>query len=202
MKNPTHADVRLCLIIEEKLVPRFFLLLGQGFSVKISVGCSIKEMFCGQLGFHDDYLEKRIQTIFLDGKAVDDVESSFITDGSTIALSAAMPGLVGAILRKGGRYATMRSQISHSKDGYSALNRKGKVNLKLFNLIAKEVGPTFLKQGIWIKGDEFFDFVNRQQGDFWVGCKAAELDGKNLDPAKIKEIEWKNKNIFLQLKMS
>ena len=34
----------------------------------------------------------------LDGKPVDDIGSSFLHDGSTLALSAAMPGLVGATL--------------------------------------------------------------------------------------------------------
>ena len=96
----------------------------------------------------------------------------------------------------------MRSQISHSKDSYSALNREGKINLKLFNLIVKEMGPTFLKQGIWIKGNNFYNFVDRRQVDFWMGFKAVELDGKDIDPAKIKEIEWKNRNIFLQLTIS
>ena len=43
--------------------------------MKIQVNCSIKSLLCDQLGVTPDFVDKRIQTIFLDGKAVDDVNS-------------------------------------------------------------------------------------------------------------------------------
>jgi len=90
--------VRLSLTLEPDKIHGFFPLLRQGFMVRARVGCSIKTMLCEQFGVSPEYMEDRIKTIFLDGKTVDDVDSAIIKDGSTLALSAAMPGLVGATL--------------------------------------------------------------------------------------------------------
>jgi len=100
-------------------MPSFFQLMQRGFMVKIRVGCSIKSLLCNQLGLSQEYLEERIQTILLDGRPVDDVESAIVKQESTLALSAALPGLVGATLRKGGYYAPLRSHISHSETASS-----------------------------------------------------------------------------------
>ncbi|MBW1863527.1 MAG: hypothetical protein JRJ02_14325, partial [Deltaproteobacteria bacterium] len=158
---------KLNLSLEDNLVPNFFYLLQQGFMVKAQVG------FCKQLGVSPEYLEDRIQTIFLDGKPVDHVNSAIIEHGSTLALSAAMPGLLGATLRKGSYYAAMRSQISYRKKTKLGPIQEGMVFLKLFNLLLGELGPDFLKRGIWLDGKILEDFFKGQSNDFWAGCKAA-----------------------------
>jgi len=168
--------------------------------VKTRVGCSIKTLLCQQLGLSPEYLEKRIQTIFLDGRPVDDVNSATIKQGSTLALSAAMPGLVGATLRKGSYYASMRSQISYREMTTSKSPHEGMILLKLFNLILKELGPAFLKQGIRINGKDLSDFFIRQSDDFWAGCKAARVDGKEFDLDKLLEIKYADRYVFLKLK--
>ena len=160
----------------------------------------MKELLCGQLGIKDDYLEERIQTIFLDDKIVDDANSAVIREGSILALSAAMPGVLGATLRKGGRYAPMRRQISHEKDITSDIHKKGEVTIKLFNLIVRELGPLFLEQGIRIKGEDFFDIVARNENVFMTGCKKVIKDGNDIDPEKLMEVEWEGKQVFLQIK--
>ena len=144
---------RLSLIVESKLVPLFFQLLGHGFSLNVQTGCSVKELLCNQLGIHEDYLAQRIQTIFLNAKVVDDVNSAIVDRDATLALSGAMPGLVGAILRSGGFYAPMRSQISHQKNEPTLQLKNGKITLKLWNLVVKEIGPVFLESGIWVQGE-------------------------------------------------
>ena len=53
----------------------------------------------------------------LDGKPVDDIGAALVQDGSTLALSAAMPGLVGATLRRGGAYSSFRSAITYHETG-------------------------------------------------------------------------------------
>jgi len=70
--------------------------------ISATVGCSIKNLLCNQFDITPEYLSDRISTIFLNGKPVDDVESAIIKDNSILALSGAMPGLVGATFRKGG----------------------------------------------------------------------------------------------------
>jgi hypothetical protein len=68
----------------------------------VRAGYTVREVLCGHLGVDPNFLERHIQTIFHDGKAVDDLDSEAVKDGSTLALSAAMPGLAGAILRRQG----------------------------------------------------------------------------------------------------
>ena len=188
--------------LEDDIVPSFFRLLEQGFTVKARVGCSAKILLCRQLGLNPKYLEERIQTIFLDGRPVDDVNSAIIEHGSTLALSAAMPGLAGAILRKGGPYASMRNQISYRQAPTSKPLQDGVILLKLFNLLLKDLGPTFLKQGIWINGKDLSDFFKRQPDDFWAGCHMAQLDGKDVDVAELLEMKWTGKEVLLQVRVT
>ena len=88
----------LSLFVKSKLIPFFFQLLGQGFLVNAPTNCSIRDLIIDCLGIPDDYLEERIQTLFLNGSVVDDLNSCNIKEGSTLALSGAMPGLAGAVL--------------------------------------------------------------------------------------------------------
>jgi len=170
--------------------------------VKAEVGCSIKAFLCEQLGVSPEYLEDRIQTLFLDGKPVDDVNSAIIEHGSTLALSAAMPGFLGATLRKGSYYAAMRSEISYKKETESGPVQEGTVFLKLFNLLLGELGPAFLKQGIWLDGKILEDFFKSQSNDFWAGCKSARLNGERIDPDRLPGMNWANEQVFLQVQES
>lgn len=189
----------IVLIVPDSLIPRFSLILQQGFAIKAHVGCTVQELLCQQLGVSPEYLEERIQTIFLDGNPIDDVTSAYIRSGSTIALSAAMPGLAGATLRRGGYYAPLRSQISHRETDGTQFLHEGIVSLKLFNLLLKELGPKFLKQGIWINGRELSDFFKRQPDDFWDRCKVIEIDGQEVAPERLLEITWQEDHPFLQV---
>jgi len=168
--------------------------------VNAQVGSTIKSLLCQQFGLSPEYLENRIQTIFLDGKPVDNVDSATVKQGSTVALSAALPGLAGATLRRGGYYAPMRSQISHREEAAPEPHHEGMIFLKLFNLLLKELGPSFLKRGIWVKGKDLSDLFKRQPDDFWAECKRAKLDGEKIDLKTLKEINWADTHGFLQVR--
>ena len=189
----------LCLRVKPKLIPLFYQLLGHGFSVNIQTGVSVKDLLCKQLGIHEDYLAQRIQSVFLNASVVDDVTSAIVHDGSTLALSGAMPGLVGAILRSGGFYAAMRSQISYGDSRPSSPQTTGRITLKLLNLIVKELGPTFLQQGIWIKGQELLDFMTRNSTVLEGGCLSSELGNKPLAPDSLRKLDWKTELVFLKV---
>lgn len=190
---------RLSLIVKAELVPIFFQLLGQGFKANAQIGCSVKELLCNQLGIHEDYLAERIQTIFLNSRVVDDINSANVTQGSVIALSGAMPGLVGAILRRGGYYAGMRRQISHDKNKPPSQSKKGQITLKLWNLVVKELGPTFLEQGIWIEAEACKSFIERHSKELKTGCVAIELKGQPVEVDSLQKSDWKTKLVFLQV---
>lgn len=192
--------MKFCICLEDDLIPRFFQLLQQGFSVKAQVGCSIKSFLCQQLGLSPEYLEKRIQTIFLDGKPVDDVDSAIIRQGVILALSGAMPGLVGATLRRGGLFSSMRSQISYRENRTPEPIQEGMVFLKLFNLLLTELGPDFLERGVWIDGKDLADFFMGQSDEFRAGCKSARVDGQKFDLDRLSEIKCADRQVFLQLR--
>jgi len=189
----------LCLYLAGNRVPNFFQLLQQGFRVKAQTGCSIKFFLCDQLGFDPEYVENRIQTLFLGGKPVDDTKTAIIRDGSTLALSAAMPGFAGRVLRRGGRFASLRSTISYREKSGKERLQEGVVTLKLFNLLRKEMGPFFLKRGVWIQGKDLDDLLKRESDDFWTGVKKAIVDGKERDLKRLSRMKWAGKEVFLQL---
>jgi hypothetical protein len=191
---------RLTLIVNARVVPLFFQLLGHGFYLNVQTGCSVKELLCNQLGIHEDYLEQRIQSIFLNGKVVDDVTSAIVPEDAAMALSGAMPGLVGAILRSGGFYAPMRRQISHGKDKQASQFKNGKITLKLWNLVVKELGPTFLQQGIWIEGEEIRSFIKRHGEELKVRRVLSELNDKPVNISSLPTDDWKTNLVFLQVK--
>ena len=198
-KNNTFTKINLT--VKPDRVSFFSSLLGQGFTLNIRTGISVRDLLCRQIGVNGDYLDQRIQTIFLDGKVVDNVDTAVIRQGSSLALSAAMPGLAGAVLRRGGAYAAMRSQISHKNNTGDDSAENGTVMLKLFNLVAIELGPLFLKQGIWIDGKNLENFFKRVPDFFWDGCLTAEIDGISQDVRKIPLTEWRKQQVFFKLKL-
>jgi len=190
---------RLALIVKAELVPIFFQLLGQGFKVNVQIGCSLKELLCNQLGINEDYLTERIKTIFLNAKVVDDVKSANITEGSVLALSGAMPGLAGAILRSGGIYAGMRSQISHDQNQSSLPVGAAKITLKLLNLIAKELGPSFLQNGVLINRKKLQEFTESHWQALRAGCIAINVDDTPVDINSLRQIDWDTDLVVLQV---
>jgi hypothetical protein len=193
----TMQHVRLD--VKAYLIPRFLNIIERGFNLKVKTGQSIRELFCGQFGISDDYFDNRIQTIFLDGKAVDSTDNAWVENGSRLALSAAMPGLVGATFRKGGRYASFRGTISYSKSKKSVARGEGEITLKFFNMIAKELGPAFLQKGIIVEGKRFKDFAQRNAEDLKAGCNSIHLNDEKADVARLLKMNWENEQVFLQV---
>jgi hypothetical protein len=183
----TNNLKNLCLLIEPTLFPKFFEILQGGFMVKCRVGISIKTLLCEELGLIPAYVTGRISTIFLDGKPVDDIESAIIKDGSSLALSAAMPGLVGATMRREGVYSSLRSSITYEEKHSNYLSKEGLISLKLYNLLIDELGPLLLKRGIFVKSTELSAFLTKQPDNFWKGCKEMLLDGKPVERSVLQK---------------
>jgi hypothetical protein len=141
------------------------------------------------MGLSRDTIEK-IQSIFLDGSPVDDLDSATIRDGSSLALSAAMPGLVGATMRRGGAYSSFRSTITHRETGGQCVSGEGFVQVKLFNLLMTELGPTLLENGVFVRSSDLAEFLSGQSQDFWQRCKNILLNGKSSEPGSLKDYAW------------
>lgn len=129
-------------------------LLQRGVTVPAIVPCLVSSFLVDQLGIDPGYVERRISTIFLDGQVVDAPDAATLRDGSVLALSAALPGLVGATLRKGGYYAAMRCDITRAAELPAAAAAPGAVTIKLFNLLIDELAGTVLTHGILLGREE------------------------------------------------
>ena len=142
----------------------FFTLLQKGITVPATVGCTLRSLLCDQFAIPADYVTDRITTVFLDNSPVDDLDRTIIQDGSRVTLSAAMPGLVGATMRRGGFYAALRQGISHVTDSGTTAGASGTVRVKLFNLLLAELGPLVLARGLILEQGELTDLLKNLPG--------------------------------------
>jgi hypothetical protein len=151
----------LTLTLPRSGLGAFGALLQRGVAVRAAPGTSVHAFLTAALGLAPAYVERRITTVFLDGQVVDALEEAVLRDGSRLALSAAMPGLVGATLRKGGYYSSLRAAITHSRERGEA-ERSGDaalVQVKLFNLLLAELGPVLLARGVVLDPRETLELV-------------------------------------------
>lgn len=188
------------LICDKDAFVAFSQLLQQGVAIKGPVSATVRAVLCGHMGVDPKYLEDRIRTIFLDGKPVDDIDSAVVRHGSVLALSGAMPGLVGAILRRGGPLAAMRREITHTEDAESAATGQGLFVLKLFNLLVKEMGPAVLDQGVLVSDADMSEFFRNRSGNFWSGCRRILVDGEAVDVSALQQRGWQSKGRLVALR--
>jgi hypothetical protein len=177
----------LALTLSAETLPLFHPLFQQGVLVDCMVGCRLGELLSDQWGISPDYVSKRVTTIFLNSRAIDDVNTALVGPDAVIALSGAMPGLVGATMRRGGYYAAMRGAMTHTDDAALAGCRAATVRVKLFNLLLGELGPGFMQRGILLSGAELVAFFRDQGSEFRQGCRTARLNGLVIDPALLAD---------------
>ena len=188
--------INISLVAEPKLFEKFLQLLQKGVKVSGRVGSSVRSFLCDDLGLSPEYVDKRIQTLFLNGKAVDNPDTAHLKEDSTLALSAAMPGLLRATLRKGSYYAKMRNEISYQEQSQAITVHEGLVLLKLFNLLSPEIGPAVLKRGIWLKGEDLNRFLKELSDEVVGMCTEAKVDGQAV---KLKDFAEKSSKYELVL---
>jgi hypothetical protein len=186
IKKEGGAVSHISLTMGQELFVEFFPILQQGFGIMALVPCTIKDLLCDQLGLSHAYVSERITTIFLDGKATDSIDEAIVKEGSTIALSAAMPGVVGATMRRGSFYASMRSAITCTDNGNTGACREGMIRVKLFNLLLTDLGPEFLNRGVIMTPSDLADFFLHKPDFNWQGCNEAFIDGKPVAPTCLK----------------
>ena len=174
----TSLVQKIHVFLEADDVSVFWSLLSYGIKFDVQTGGSLLDLLICRIGINERYLNEKVQTIFLNGKVVDDFNAEIVKDESVIALSAAMPGLVGAVFRKGGILSSMRSEHLSQPECKPIKSQKGQVTLKLFNLIASDLGAGFYKRGICISGKHFIRYVKSKQTLLETICKQIVVDGK------------------------
>lgn len=181
-------------------MPFLFYLLQREFRIRGEVGCSVEEFLVRQCGLDREYISERIKTVFLNGKPVDDVGSAVIGDGDILSLSGAMPGLVGAVMRRGSYYAAFRESITHHEQKAQKRGEEGTVRLKLFNLVMSDRGADFLQRGIYLESVELLEYFSDLPEDFWEGCRSIMLDGEPVAVSDFRKMKsLKSDWTFLQV---
>jgi hypothetical protein len=167
-----------------ELLRIFFPLFQSGVGVEIELGCSIQQLLTEQFGIASDYVAGRITTIFLNSKAVDKAGTAMIPDGAVLALSGAMPGLVGATMRSGGFYAAMRGAMTYRSDRDIPVGTRGVITIKLFNLLLEELGPRLLLRGCLLRAARWREFLAQQPEKLRI--RGYQIDGRSVPVARFR----------------
>ena len=195
-----RVEARLSLIVVGPALRSFCRLTGNGFKVEIQAACPLRELLCERLGIEPAYLEARVQTIFLNAKAVDDPTTAVVTVGSAIGLSGAMPGIAGAMLRKRSRLSSMRSPISHvTQTTEPPTTQAGDVTVRLFNVLQQELGPNLLERGVRITGDALADLLRRQTNTVHSVVRTAEMNGEAVPISALYATDWTGREVRLRV---
>ncbi len=136
------------MIDSDKIIQILYPILQKGFCVKALTGVSVRQLLEEQFKLSGDFVDHKISTVFLNGKAVDNIDSAIVTDNCELALSGAMPGFVGAAMRRGGYYSSMRSAVSHVEQIPKPPIQEGIVRIKLYNTLIPPLGLEFIRRGI------------------------------------------------------
>jgi hypothetical protein len=171
-----------------------------GVGVKTFAGMPLTALLRDQLGIAKEYMIERIQTIFFNNRAVDHIEEVAMTADAVIALSAAMPGLAGATLRKSGALAGFRQGISHR--GNSAAKKDNTkeiiITLKLFNLVAEELAPQLLQKGVLVPGKILRDLTAQPLLADSLQKGSIVWNGRPISFAQLRTIPWPDGWVLLQ----
>jgi len=153
-------------------------LLREGVDIEISPGNSVQELLHKELNIPEQTIQKQIKTIFLNQNPVDDLQIT-VPDQSTLTLSGAMPGFLGACMRVNSPYAKMRESLS----GTAYSNSKGSVNsntiivrLKIFNVLVPEIGPLVLQKGILLSREKFQDHLENLPANFYKSSQQVKIN--------------------------
>ncbi len=139
-------------------------ILQKGVIVKTLTGITVRVLLEDELQVSHDVVDNQIATVFLDGRPVDDIDRAIVTENSEIALSGAMPGFVGAAMRRGGYYSRMRSEITHTAGNILIEKTDGLVKIRLYNTLIDLIGPILLNRGFLVPSDILPHLLSSEHG--------------------------------------
>ncbi len=159
--------------------------LQNGFFIETEEGRTLNSFLTDSCGITEDYIANKVKTIFHNSNPVDAPASVMVRDGSVIAISGAMPGLVGAMMRIGSPYAVMRESITEKGNNIKRSGKNIYVKLKLFNIILNELGGRFLSRGIILGKESIIRIIKKSEtnrgGSFLFNFDNIEVDSTMAD---------------------
>ena len=159
----------------------FMQELQKGFFIPSYEGITVYSFLTEFCGISSEYIAQKIKTILIDGGPVDDIFKTGIKEGGVCAISGAMPGIVGAMMRMGSPYAAMRESITTRPDQSSESGKRIIVELKLFNVILSDKGPDFLKQGILLNKKRVSDLFKKHGDEIYSDCSEILQNGSPVN---------------------
>jgi hypothetical protein len=152
-EEPSIVEIR----VHADSINRYTTLFQMGVNIETQGNTSIGSFLNRLPGFTTEYIDNRVQTIFLNGSAIDDLQTPLTGTHPVLAISAAMPGLAGAIFRRNSLHAALRSDCADNLVPIGH-DETVTVTLKLFNMIAREKGTDLLAQGVGCTGAQMAHF--------------------------------------------
>ncbi|MCF8025324.1 MAG: hypothetical protein K9J79_09810 [Desulfobacteraceae bacterium] len=188
MTSAPEDEIKITL--PESLRPLIRLMLTLGIRFEASAGISVKHFLEKNLPAGKDYIDKNIQTVFMDGQAIDEPERTYIKEPCTIALSAAMPGVFGAAFRKKGAYSGLRGDYKDIPEKQKAdeQSKTVMVTLKCFNQVAQDLGGDLLAGGIRMDIRDFTRFWGQQQRMLEKECLRIIIGGNEVESRQVPEL--------------
>ena len=177
----------------------FAQLLQSGFFLAVDDACPVRAFLLGVMGLDADYIANRLQTVFLNGLAVDDLDTAVVRPGSRLALSAALPGLVGATMRRGGAFASLRQSVTHAPEHTISPSGPFLAEVRLFNLIGDDLAARLLARGVLLKTGTLVEFLYSRPESFWASLRALTLGTNTLDRNGVHQDVWPQPETLLLL---
>ena len=196
--TPLPAAADLQLTTTSGSLGAFSSLLQGGFFFHTRQGISLNTMLCSLPGFDQDYIRSRIQTIFIDGLPADHLAQTLTGTNMVIAISAAMPGLAGAIFRKNGVHASLRTSESAVQPQSLDSGIPLLIQLKLFNMIAGEKGAGILRSGCTVNGSSLAKFFSYRL-PLLTHIQQYRLNGEKIDLEQLHPLLTAAEYIHLSL---
>jgi len=176
---------------------RLATVLQSGFYVSGIEGDSILSLLSSLPGFTTSYIADKIQTIFFNGDALDDAETLLYGPHATVALGGAMPGLAGAIVKKGSPWGALRKTKTAHDTGYSG--EQVEVVVKLFNTIAVDRGGQLLNESVHINSRDLIHFLELRPSLLYRFTDIS-FNGKPVEADKLSETVASYKRITLTVR--
>lgn len=178
------SQTELVLNVNQDSPKLFSTLLQSGLWITIQSGTTIGSLLSQLPGFTSEYITERVQTIFLDGTATDNLDTPLSGARCVVAITTAMPGLAGAIFRKDSHHAALRTTTENTTIDTST--KETIVTLKLFSALAKERGPGLLSKGLTIDSSNLVSFLNYRPS-LLGRINRCTLNGRQLAPEGLCE---------------
>lgn len=175
----------LLLKCHRDILPLFRQELQKGVYITSSEGKTVHSFLTENCGISDRYISEKIKTVFIDGGPVDDIYNTIIKEGGVCALSGAMPGIVGAMMRIGSPYASMRESITVKPAAITDSGKEIIYGMKLFNTILIDLALHFLKRGILVEDKRIYELFSRHREKLDVNVKELFLNGSAMENKKI-----------------